>query len=118
MFLKLNHKNLDVYKISKAFVIDCYKITKHFPTEEKFGLTSQIRRAVVSILLNISEGSSRSSEVERKRFYEISRGSLIEIDSALEIAFELNYLSGLDLTSLESGMIRSFQMLCKMLDSN
>jgi four helix bundle protein len=56
-----------------------------FPVEEKFGVTSQIRRAALSVHLNIAEGASRKSEAERKRYYEISRGSVIEIDAALDM---------------------------------
>ncbi len=82
MFLKLNHQSLDVYTFSKKFVLECYKLTKHFPSDEKFGMISQIRRAGLSVHLNIAEGASRKSEVERKRFYEISRGSIVEIDAA------------------------------------
>ncbi len=97
MFLKLNHQRLDVYTFSKKFVLECYKLTKHFRSEEKFGVTRQIRRAGLSVHLNIAEGASRKSEVERKRFYEISRGSIVEIDAALDIDKELKYLDNIDL---------------------
>ncbi|MEO6844667.1 MAG: four helix bundle protein [Ginsengibacter sp.] len=75
MFLKLNHQSLDVYTFSKKFVSESYNLTKHLPPEEKFGMISQIRRAALSVHLNIAEGSSRKSDVERKRYYEISRGN-------------------------------------------
>ena len=117
MFLKLNHQNLDVYTFSKKFVLECYKLTKHFPSEEKFGMISQIRRAGLSVHLNIAEGSSRKSEVERKRFYEISRGSIIEIDAALDIAKELKYLDSIDLNQLEESMIRTFKILSGLITS-
>jgi four helix bundle protein len=83
MFLSLNHKKLDAYIVCKTFVSDCYKRTAGFPPEEKYALISQIRRAATSILLNIAEGSSRKSKADRTRFYEIARGSLVEIDAAL-----------------------------------
>ncbi len=82
MYLKLNHQKLDVYQSSRKFVLECYKLSNQLPTEEKFGMISQIRRAALSVHLNIAEGSSRKSEVERKRYFEISRGSVIEIDAA------------------------------------
>jgi four helix bundle protein len=116
MFLTLNHKNLDVYAVCKSLVIECYRLTKQFPPEEKYALTNQIRRAATSILLNLCEGASRKSLSERKRFYEVSRGSLIEMDAAIEISFGLGYFEGLDLADLQSKMIRSFQMLSKMID--
>ena len=67
MFLTLNHQRLYIYETSKKFVCQCYKLTKHLPVEEKFGMISQIRRAALSVHLNISEGASRKSETERKR---------------------------------------------------
>ena len=95
MFLTLNHQKLDIYSISKSFVLECYKLTKHLPADEKFGMISQIRRAALSVHLNIAEGCSRKSEVERKRYYEIARGSLIEIDAALDVAKDLDYLKNI-----------------------
>ena len=92
MFLKLNHQKLDVYNFSQSFVMECYKVSKHLPESEKFGMISQIRRAALSVHLNIAEGASRISEIERKRFYEISRSSLVEIDAAFDIANGLEYL--------------------------
>ena len=117
MFLKLNHQKLDIYGFSKQFVLECYKLTKVLPADEKFGMISQIRRAALSVHLNIAEGSSRKSEAERKRYYEISRGSIIEIDAALDIATELEYLSNYELTKLSESMIRSFKMLSGLIDS-
>ena len=76
MFLKLNHQSLDIYNVSKSFVLECYKLTKHLPADEKFGMITQIRRAALSVHLNIAEGASRRSDAERKRFYEIARGSI------------------------------------------
>ena len=68
MFLKRNHQKLAVYAYSKALTLVCYKITKAFPAEEKFGMIAQMRRAALSIHFNIAEGSSKKSEAERKRF--------------------------------------------------
>jgi four helix bundle protein len=116
MFLTLNHQKLDLYSISKTFVSECYKLTKSFPVEEKFGMISQIRRAALSVHLNLSEGASRKSGQERKRYYEIARGSLIEIDGALDIAKELKYLNNLELNKLGESMIRCFKILSKLID--
>ena len=115
MFLQLNHQKLDVYKFSKQFVLECYKLTKNFPVEEKFGMTSQIRRAALSAHLNIAEGASRKSEVERKRFYEVSRGSVIEVDAALDVAKELDYLANSKLEALGESMILTFKTLSGLL---
>lgn len=115
MFLELSHTKLDVFKVSKEFVLICYKETKDFPSEEKFGIISQIRRAALSVHLNIAEGCSRKSLAERKRFYEIARGSLIEVDTALDIAVNLSYTSKEKLNELGILIIRTFQLISKMI---
>ena len=117
MFLKLNHQKLDIYTFSRTFVLECYKLSKILPVEEKFGMISQIRRAALSVHLNIAEGASRKSEVERRRYYEISRGSIVEIDAALDIATDLGYLIKHDSTVLGETMIRTFKILCGLIDS-
>jgi four helix bundle protein len=117
MFLQLNHKNLEAYKTSRELVTNCYKITQLLPTEEKFSLVQQIRRAALSVKLNIAEGSSRRSEQERKRYFEIARGSVIEIDAAFECACDLNFLTIEQLE--ESGKLinKSFGLLTGMIKS-
>jgi four helix bundle protein len=71
----------------------------------------------LSIHLNIAEGASRKSEIERKRFYEISRGSIIEIDAALDIANELPYLSSYPTQKLGELIIRCFKLLSGLIDA-
>jgi len=117
MFLKLNHQKLEVYICSRAFTLACYKLVKDLPAEEKFGMISQIRRAALSIHLNIAEGASRKSEVERRRYYEIARGSIIEIDAALDIANDLNYLNNINMEGMEQKMIRAFKLLTGLIAS-
>ncbi len=117
MFLTLNHQKLDVYTFSKAFVLECYKLTRHLPNEERFGMISQIRRAALSVHLNIAEGASRKSELERKRFYEIVRGSIIEIDAALDVAIELNYLDKFVIDTLGRCMLKTFKTLTGLIAS-
>jgi four helix bundle protein len=117
MFLTLNHQKLDIYSISKTFVFECYKLTKSLPIEEKFGMISQIRRAALSVHLNLAEGASRKSGQERKRYYEVARGSVIEIDAALDIAKELNYLNNLELNKLGESLIKCFKILTGLIGS-
>ena len=117
MFLKLNHQNLDVFQHSKQFVLECYKLTNQFPSEEKYNMISQIRRAALSVYLNVAEGSSRKSEIERKRFYEISRSSIVEVDAAFDIAFELGYFNNYDVKILEEKMINTFKLLTGLIKS-
>ncbi len=115
MFLELAHTKLDVFKVSREFVLTCYKETKEFPPEEKFGMISQIRRAALSVHLNVAEGCSRRSAAERRRFYEISRGSLTEVDTAFDIAVQLNYTSKEKLKELGILIVRVFQLISKMM---
>ncbi len=117
MFLTLNHQKLDVYTASKNFVLECYKLTKLLPLDEKFAMISQIRRAALSVHFNIAEGASRKSEVERKRYYEIARGSVIEIDAALDIAKDLQYLEKVPMENLGIAMIKCFKTLTGMIAS-
>ena len=115
MFLELAHTKLDVFQAAKQFVLVCYKETKSFPHEERFAMTSQVRRAALSVHLNVAEGCSRKSEKERKRYYEIARGSIVEVDAALDIAVSLDYTSKEKLAELGSLMIRCFQMISKLI---
>jgi four helix bundle protein len=78
-------------------------------------MTQQIRRAALSVYLNIAEGCSRKSMAERRRFFEIARGSLIEIDAALDIAFLLEYVTKEKLNDLGNCLIESFKLLSSMI---
>jgi four helix bundle protein len=86
------HKDLDVWKDSIDLVVKIYQITKGFPREELYGLTSQLRRAVVSVPANISEGSARNYSNEFIRFLRIAQASLSEFETLLLISYRLNYL--------------------------
>lgn len=113
--LNLNHKKLDVWKKSIELVKKIYKITDTFPNKEIYGLTNQIRRASLSIPSNLAEGASRKSGIERKRFFEIARGSLVEIDTQFEIAKELNFIKDEDLKFIEKDIIDVFSMLSNLI---
>ena len=91
--LTLNHKKLDIYKKSIELVSEIYLLTADFPGHEQYGLTSQLRRAAVSIPSNIAEGSSRRSHKERMRFFQISRSSLVELDTQIELSLKLKYIN-------------------------
>jgi four helix bundle protein len=115
MILYLSHKNLEVYEISRKLVQECYILTRAFPAIEKFNLVQQINRAALSVVLNIAEGASRKSSLERKRFYEISRGSIIEIDAALQISFDLNYIDETNLKNIKPLVQSTFNILSRMI---
>lgn len=86
------HKKLEVWKQAMLLVQLIYKSTNNFPESERFGLSSQMRRAAVSIPSNIAEGAARDGIKEFKHFLNISQGSLSELDTQVEIALILNYL--------------------------
>lgn len=113
--LLLAHKQLEVYKQARELLKSIYQLTAKFPKEEKYLLVDQIRRAVVSVCSNIAEGSSRLSPAEKKRFYEISRSSLVEIDTQIDISESLGYMTQGELQQLESMMEPVFKMLSKMI---
>ena len=118
MFLELAHTKLDIFKASRSFVLECYKLTKEFPADERYAMVQQIRRAALSVHLNIAEGCSRKSPGERKRFFEVSRGSVIEIDTALDIANELNYCSLDRLNILGEKLIITFKQMSGMIGAS
>jgi len=93
MALRIKYQDLDFYKRSREFVKLIYLITKKFPKDEMFGLTSQIRRASVSIPNNIAEGSGRNTTNDLKRFLTMSCGSAKEVENLIEISKDLCYIS-------------------------
>ncbi len=98
--MKYGFEKLEVWNKSRALVVAIYKIIQQFPSEEKFGLTSQIRRAAVSVSSNLAEGSTRQSAKEKARFYEISYGSLIEILNQAILAKDLKFMTEKELEEL------------------
>lgn len=115
--LKLNHKKLDVWKVSIKLIKEVYLETKYFPKEELFGLVSQMRRAAVSITSNISEGAARKSKIERNRFYEIARASLVELDTQFEISLELDYLKNEKIDNIYKLLNHNFALLSNLIKS-
>lgn len=90
---QLYFRKLNVYTNAKEITKYVYSLLNNFPTEEKFALCSQIRRAVTSIPINIAEGFGRFSTKEKARYIEIAFGSLTELICELELSLELNYIS-------------------------
>ena len=105
------HERLDVWKKSIDFVVALYKATERFPSEEKFGLTSQLRRAAVSIAANIAEGAARKTPKEFSYFLSNSQGSASEVETELLIAYRLTYLSEEAFRALRSSLDEIGRML-------
>ena len=86
-------RELEIWKRAIDLTVDIYALSKNFPEDEKFGLTSQIKRAAVSVPSNIAEGAGRNSDKEFNQFLGISTGSIFEVETQLIIAERLNFLS-------------------------
>ena len=99
--MEFGYEKLDVAKLAKKLIVEIYKLTEQFPDKEKFGLTNQLRRAIVSVLLNIAEGSNRNTNKDFNQFVRISLGSLVEVDCGLKIGIDLNYLNNDSYQELE-----------------
>ncbi|NJK84250.1 MAG: four helix bundle protein [Saprospiraceae bacterium] len=87
------HKNLNAWIKSFEFVKEIYLVTDKFPSEEKFGLVSQMRRAAVSVPVNIAEGAARKSKKEFIQFLHIALGSMTELDTLLLLSAEVGFIS-------------------------
>ncbi len=112
-----NYKNIGAFKRADELTIQIYATTKSFPREEIFGLTHQIRKAVVSVAANISEGAARESKREYLHFLYIARGSLAETEYFLHLSHKLGYLSNDHYSSLTSMCNRTFGALHGLIES-
>lgn len=122
---KINtYRNLIVWQKPVALVTAIYTLTKSFPQEEKFGIVSQLNRASVSIPSNIAEGWGRESSKNYLQFLRISRGSLMETETLLEISKNLKYINDKDfkiisdnieeVSKILQGLIKSIQQKIKL----
>lgn len=100
--MKYSFENLEVWQTSRKLVNDIYQVISTFPQDEKFGLTSQLRRVSISVSSNIAKGSTRWSKKDQSRFYEIAFGSLIEVLNQLILATDLKFLQENQLTTLRA----------------
>src|SRR5690606_7033054 len=106
-------KELEIWKRSRLFCSEIYKITAGFSESEKFGLTNQLRRASVSLPSNIAEGSSRQSNKDFSRFLEIILGSAYEMETQLLIAFDLKFISEKELETINNELQEIVKMISK-----
>jgi four helix bundle protein len=100
------HEKLEAWSRAVEFVVDVYKATESFPKDERFGLTSQIRRAAVSVPANIAEGAARRSEKEFIHFLSNAQGSTSELETELIIAYRLGFLDDGNFTDVRASLER------------
>lgn len=108
-----HYRDLVVWQQSLNLVSETYRITQTFPSDERFGLTAQIRRAAVSVPSNIAEGQGRCSTGEFRQFLGNARGSLLELETQLLIAHKLGYL----LTAESAAVGRHIEKIGRMLNA-
>ncbi len=110
----MNVEDMDVFKLSHRMVQNVYKLTGKFPDLEKFGLTSQMRRAVSSICMNLVEGSHRIGKNEYKHFVSIARGSCGEVKYQVLLSKDLGYIGMEDYRDITEHCDRISMMLLKL----
>ena len=105
------HKKLEAWKQSMDLVIEIYRTTENFPSQEIYGLTNQIRRAAVSIPSNIAEGAARQTKKEFSNYLHMAQGSLSELDTQVELARRLGYLDAKSWSTLDTRMEQIDKMI-------
>lgn len=108
---------LRTWQHARQFATHVYKITANFPTDEKYGITAQIRRSAVSVAANIAEGFSRSGLKDKTNFYSIALGSLTETLSHAFIAHDLGFLKQTDIQFIEQKVTELHKMLNGLIKS-
>jgi four helix bundle protein len=106
-----DYRQLEIWERSHQLTLQIYALTKSFPKEELFGVTSQLRRCCASIPANLAEGCGRDSDAELKRFVDISHGSASEAEYFLLLAFDLGYIPATDHARLADEISQIKRML-------
>jgi four helix bundle protein len=112
-----SYRDLEVWKRSLLLVSEVYRVTRRLPSDERFGLTSQMRRASVSVTCNIAEGYGRSTRGEYLNHLSIARGSLYEVEALCEVCQSLSLLRSEDLTIFRDHLIHVRRKLRRLIDA-
>ncbi len=112
-----SYRDLLVWQKAKALAVDVYGETKSFPRAEVYGLTAQLRRAAVSVASNIAEGQGRLTSGEFKQFLGQARGSLLELETQVAIAFDLGYLNHAQCAELNTRSQEVLYLLNRLISS-
>jgi four helix bundle protein len=108
------HESLDVWRVAMELVVEIYRLSRKLPTEERYGLVSQIRRAAISVALNIAEGSGRHARGDFLHFLSIARGSLRELECIVAIVERLGLSRSSDLETARALADRVGRMLNRL----
>lgn len=111
-----NFRDLQVWQKAHKFTLDIYKLSKSFPSEEKFGLTSQLKRSASSIPTNIAEGCGYKSDNELRRFLQIAMGSASESEYTLLLAYELSFVQSQSYHELNNDITEIKRMLSSFIN--
>ena len=112
-----SYRDLDVWKRSLLLITEVYRVTRRLPSDEKFGLTSQMRRASVSVACNIAEGYGRTTRGAYLNQLSVARGSLYEVEALCEVCQELSLLRSEDLTTIKGHLTHMRRMLRRLIES-
>ncbi len=108
-------RDLKVWHLAHQITLDCYRVTAKFPSEEKFGLTSQLRRAAAAVGANIAEGAGRRGNGEFHRFLQIAAGSVSEVEYHLLLSRDLGFLNDDQYVDLNSRTLDLKRMLAALI---
>ena len=111
------HKKLKAWQLAMDIVVDVYKASGKFPSDERFGLISQMRRSAVSVPSNVAEGAGRQSKKEFVNFLHIAQGSLSELDTQLELANRLEFIDEITWKDLDKKFIEEDKVLSGLIKS-
>ena len=112
-----SYRELIVWQKAKKLAIHAYKTSDAFPKTERFGLASQIRRAAVSVVSNMAEGQGRITPGEFIHFLGLARGSLLELETQIDIAAELGYLHNCDQRALADEIYAALGLLNRLIEA-
>ena len=111
------HKRLKAWQLAMDIAVDIYRSSEKFPSEERFGLTSQMRRSAVSVPSNLAEGAARQTKKEFTNFLHIAQGSLSELDTQLELAKRLEYIDQNSWKALDDKLIEEDKVISDLIRS-
>ena len=116
--LELSHKKLIAWQKAIQLLPVVYSLCNKLSKEETYNLAIQMKRATLSVSNNIAEGASRKTRIEKNRFFEISRSSIVEIDNCLTAGITLKYFTQDDIVRINSALLEVFKLITGLIDSN